>query len=242
MTRAAISRYLFSCSVLVCALMIPACGGTDAVHARSARRQPTQTRPASSTTTTTTTTTAAADALAREVVTELNRLRANPPAWTAHLRTWRAQFRGNLVHRPGNPVLLRTQEGVAAVDEAIAALQNTPALAPLSWADGLARAAADHAREQAASGALGHRGADGSGPSQRVNRYGRWDRKLGETIDYGRKSARAVIRSLIIDDGVASRGHRTILLHPDYRVAGAACAGHPRYGQTCVIDFAGAYR
>ncbi len=65
---------------------------------------------------------------------------------------------------------------------------------------------------------------------------------LAENVDYGRHDARGVLISLLVDDDVPSRGHRRTLLNARLRVVGAACRRHPRYRQSCVLDFAGAMR
>jgi uncharacterized protein YkwD len=49
------------------------------------------------------------------------------------------------------------------------------------------------------------------------------------------------VQGLLIDDGVADRGHRRNLLDPAVRVAGIACGRHAAYGTMCVIDLAGGY-
>jgi uncharacterized protein YkwD len=88
---------------------------------------------------------------------------------------------------------------------------------------------------------MGHTGADGSTVDQRLRRHGRWLESAAENIDYGSDSARDVVISLIVDDGVAGRGHRTNIFNPALRVLGAACGPHPRYRQLCVIDYAGGF-
>ena len=45
---------------------------------------------------------------------------------------------------------------------------------------------------------------------------------------------------LIIDDGVASRGHRTNIYNPDFKTVGIAIGDHKVYGNMCVMDFADA--
>jgi hypothetical protein len=44
------------------------------------------------------------------------------------------------------------------------------------------------------------------------------------------------MRQLIVDDGVADRGHRSIVFSGELRYAGAACGPHPVYRTMCVID------
>jgi uncharacterized protein YkwD len=61
-----------------------------------------------------------------------------------------------------------------------------------------------------------------------------------ENISYGYDDARDVVRQLIIDSGVPTRGHRHNIFGGAYRLAGVACGPHRAYGAMCTIDFAGA--
>ncbi|HJW10085.1 MAG TPA: CAP domain-containing protein [Holophagaceae bacterium] len=175
----------------------------------------------------------------RRVLDEINRARANPKATAALLRPWLDRFGGKLLRLEGE-VDLVTQEGRPAVAEAIAFLESTKPLPPLSWSDGLFLAAQDHAREQA-DGATGHAGKHGSTPFERMERYGRWQDTAGEAIGYGPEDPRRVVLNLLVDDGVPGRGHRKELFNPEFHVAGAAFGTHAEYGHLCVIDFAGGF-
>ena len=177
---------------------------------------------------------------ARKVLSEVNFARTEPARYAAFLAGCRAHYRGNILTLPGEP-LTRSHEGVAALEEAIQALRHTRPLPPLTLSGGLGLAATELAREQARTGAFGHRGTDGSSPFARMSRHGRWHTHAGEVIDYGDATARRVVYNLILDDGVRDRGHRLNLLAPDFRVAGVARASHPQFRQVCVIDFATAY-
>ncbi|WP_034158623.1 CAP domain-containing protein [Sphingomonas sp. ERG5] len=173
------------------------------------------------------------------VLAELNAMRADPPAYAAKLSAFRRLFptpEAKFYLIPGDPVMHMTNEGVGAIDEAIAALSKRPPLGTLAPAPLLGRAARDFVEEQGPTGAIGHRSQNGDGPGDRVKRRG-GDIYIAETISYGANSATEVIRQLIVDDGVASRGHRAILLSPEYRVAGIWCGPHARYGAMCVLDF-----
>ena len=44
--------------------------------------------------------------------------------------------------------------------------------------------------------------------------------------------------ALLIDDGVATRGHRLNCMNPNFNEVGAALAPHGSYQWVCVIDFA----
>jgi uncharacterized protein YkwD len=171
-----------------------------------------------------------------DILAELNAARTDPAAYAARARALRALFRDDRIERPGEPALV-TREGPAAVDEAIAFLERQRPLPTLRGHPGLDRAAADHAGDQGRSGAVAHTGGDGSSPSERMLRYGRWS-ATGEAIAYGPWRAEDVILQLIVDDGVPDRGHRRILFSPAYELAGVACAPHPVWREVCVLDFA----
>ncbi len=171
----------------------------------------------------------------------MNRARANPPAYRQVLLAWRGKFSGKKV-RLSDRAFLQTQEGTPAVDEAMKFLQTTRPVATLGLSKGLTLAARDHVRDQGSSGATGHNGRDRSTPFQRMERYGRWQQIAGENIAYGPSTAQAVVRDLIIDDGVADRGHRTNIFQPKFRLTGVACGYHQQYRVMCTIEYAGGYR
>jgi len=173
----------------------------------------------------------------RAVLAELNRARADPAGYAGRLGEYRTYYRDRLVAVPGAPVLYETQEGVAPVDEAIAFLGRAATAATLAPAPVLAVAAGDHRAEQERDGAVGHAGADGSTPGQRVSRRG-GGAYVGEVIAYGSDSAVDMVRQLIVDDGVPDRSHRALLFDPDLRFAGVSCGPHPIYRTACVIDLA----
>jgi len=127
-----------------------------------------------------------------------------------------------------------------AVDEAVRFLKRARPLQPLTLSTGMSRAAADHCAEQV-EGQLGHDGSDRSSPGDRISRYGNWSVSWGENISYGQKTARGIVLTLIIDDGVRSRGHRKNIFNPKFNYAGAAFGPHARYRTVCSIDFAGGY-
>jgi len=173
-----------------------------------------------------------------QVLERINHARENPRAYADELRDYRHYFDGDVLYLPGDANGVYTREGIAAVDEAIDFLERQAPLPPLGHGDLLALAARDHADAQGDAGATGHISRDGAGPGERVRRRG-GDVFVGESISYGMADAGAVVRQLIVDDGVSGRGHRTLLFKNDFRFAGIGCGGHRRYGHMCVVDLAG---
>ncbi len=181
-----------------------------------------------------------ATAFERAVVQEMSDARLQPRAYAKHLRELRDCFEGTLWNRPGRTPL-RTEEGVAALDEAIAFLERQKPVGPLRFNEGLARAARLHARDIGPRGALEHVGADGSKLSDRLNRLGTWHGLIAENIGTLEVDARQVVLQLLIDDGVPSRGHRRNLFNPDLHQAGAGSAPHRDYRVVTVIDYADSF-
>ncbi len=180
-------------------------------------------------------------ALEKGIVEEVNRARTNPAAYAAWLKGQRPHYRGTQLRRPGETPI-RTQEGLAAVDEAIRWLEKQRPAGALVLSRGMSLAARDLAAPQGASGGFGHTGPDGSSPSDRIERHGRWESLIGENVAYGQRSARDVVAAFIVDDGVPGRGHRKNLFNPAYRVMGVDCAPHAVYGTTCAVTFAAGFR
>jgi uncharacterized protein YkwD len=180
-------------------------------------------------------------ALEKQVVAEINRVRTNPRAYAKHVKELKKYFDGNLLKFPGE-IALQTNEGEAAVDECYEALMAAEPVDSLKPSKGMSRAAKDHAEDQGETTSTGHTGSDGSTPFDRLGRYGEWLRTAGENIDYGNNNGRRIVLSLLIDDGVASRGHRKNILNPEYKVIGVACGPHQQYRHMCVIDFAGGFK
>ncbi|MEG5052769.1 MULTISPECIES: CAP domain-containing protein [unclassified Microcoleus] len=175
----------------------------------------------------------------QSVVDEINLARTNPNAYADILAQRRQYYQGNTIKLPGQVTRL-TNEGVAALDEAIRVLRSTSPLPALNPSRGMSLAAKDHVNDIGPKGLVTHTGTDGSDPTQRVDRYGQG--YAGENIDFGASSGREIVIDLLVDDGVSSRGHRENILKPSYRFAGVSVGPHAQYGTMAVIDFADQYK
>lgn len=171
---------------------------------------------------------------------EINQVRAHPDVYASYLEKLRPLFSGKQYTAAGHAPLT-TEEGWAAVDEAIKFLRSATPTGPLSPSRGLSLAALAHVKDQSATGMTGHRGADSNFIEARVKPFGNWQGSIGENITYGNDSARERLFTWLIDDGVASRGHRKRLLSSDYKVAGVSCGPHPQFGAMCVLTLAGGF-
>jgi len=185
---------------------------------------------------------AASDSFAKEFLAETNLARTQPHRYAGYLQEFRKQFTGKNYRLQDSAALVRTSEGVAAVDEGIRFLSEQTPVPPLAWSQGLAYAAADLVGDQGKTGELGHQGSTSGNMQARIERHGSWSTRIAENIGYGPSKARLMVISLIVDDGVPGRGHRTNIFTPSLQVAGAACGSHPVYRNMCVMDFAGGYQ
>lgn len=179
----------------------------------------------------------------QNLIAEHNRVRQEPqsyiPILEAYLASMNAQ--GDIPNGCGRNCTLVTNEGKPAVEEAIQFLRSQPAVGALTLSTGAAQAAKAHAEDQS-DGTIGHTGSDGSRPHERLVRFGVQNSGSGENIAYGPATAQQVMMSLIVDDGVSDRGHRTNIFSPDWTMAGAGCGPHKGYGSVCVIEYAKAAR
>lgn len=181
----------------------------------------------------------AQEATASEILAEVNLLRTQPQQYAQIIREDRKYISGMVITRPGQ-IGIRLKEGVAAVDEAIRFLEQQPAVPALQLSAGLSFGAADHVKDQGASGKTGHPGGDGSMANQRVQRYGTAN-GTGENLAYGFYKARDIVIQLVVDDGVPDRGHRTNFFRDNWHYMGTALGPHPTFRTMCAITFADNY-
>jgi hypothetical protein len=170
---------------------------------------------------------AMAGSLGQDVVEELNFARTHPGDYADELRAAQRRSDGGFLY-----------EDPDALAEAIDFLERQAPLPPLRRDARLEAAARVHAAGQGPTGRVGHGGGPGLG--QRLQAQGVFAGMSAENISYGYGDPRDVVRQLIVDSGVPSRGHRANIFSRGYQALGVACGGHEAYGVMCVLDFAGA--
>jgi uncharacterized protein YkwD len=169
-----------------------------------------------------------------QILSELNFARAHP-----------REYATRMLSEPVSDWEQRLSKSGCATDaiayaEAVEFLMRQDPLPPLKPDDLLAAAALEHVSEQGPSGETGHSGSGGERFSDRLRRHGVRAELAAENIAYGPPTPSDVVRELIIDSGVPSRGHRRNIFHPAMAAAGVNCGPHREYATMCVIDFASA--
>lgn len=172
-----------------------------------------------------------------ELLQEINFARTRPQEYAAFLEQLRPGFKGKTFRLDGG-LEVTSQEGTAALDEAISFLKAARPLAPLGVSPGMTLGASAHVTDQGTKGLFGHKGTDGSLCDQRLARFGRLTGAVGENLSYGKYTARQRVLAWLIDDGFATRGHRLSIFNQNYKLAGLACGNHSQRTQMCVVTFA----
>lgn len=176
--------------------------------------------------------------LEKEIVFEINLFRSDPALYAEkYIAPLATRYNNKILAYPGD-IPIKTVEGVPALHECVRELKKMKPLPLVYPDDKLTRAADDHVADQSRTGKTGHVGSDNSNLRARIERYGKWEKRIAENIAYGNTSARQVVIFLLIDDNVRSRGHRKTFLNPDLKLVGISCGKHPEYQTMCVMDFA----
>jgi hypothetical protein len=173
--------------------------------------------------------------------TEVNKMRKDPAYLIPALENLSKDFKGDILYRPGE-IPLQTVEGVAVIDELIEELKTQASLGDLERKEDLDSASRDHANDIGPKGLTSHDGSDGSNCSDRIERYCEWEGICAENLDFGSKTGLNCLLSLMVDDGVKSRGHRKNLLNPNAKFIGVAGANHKEYDACLVCVFTGGAR
>ena len=184
---------------------------------------------------------ATCDALEREIVTEINRLRTHPESYIGPLERRRNQYDGARLTLTGQGYEFKviTKEGWPAAEEAIQVLRTTLPQPALKVSEGLSLAAGDHARDQAGQQHVSHTGSECNTFIERISRYLQNVDSAAESITVGGVPlATEVVQKSLIDDGIKSRSHRLDLLSKDFSLIGVACEPHAHFGFLCVTEFA----
>ena len=182
-------------------------------------------------------------AIEKDVILEMNKVRTNPKKYAElYLQPRLKYYNGKNYSVPGQ-ITIVTQEGIAAVNSCITALNRAGSAGILIPEKGLSLAAKDHVADQSKTGQIGHNGSDKSTSETRMKRYGEFSGSwtYGENIAYGEKTGRDIVCGLLVDDGVPNRGHRTNIMNKAFTQTGVGFGTHTRYRTSCTITYANGY-
>eukprot|EP00347_Sterkiella_histriomuscorum_P015378 403357243 len=173
----------------------------------------------------------------REIQEFTSQVRTDPTVLLPHLDKLLKSFRGNVMYldpRCG----IQTNEGPAAVQEAIDFVKSVTPIGGLSWNDQLAQACKSHVEDIGPKGLCQHESSTGETLSQKIEKitHQRLNGMIGENISFGESTAVSVVASLIIDDGVEGRGHRENIYTKQFTKIGCHTGPHSVYEtMTCMV-------
>jgi hypothetical protein len=178
----------------------------------------------------------------KDVILELNKVRYDPAKYARERMNWMGiYYEGKLLKIPEKDIL-ETEEGKSAFDNCIKVLEQSKPVPLLYPSKGMSKACSLLVYDQSQTGATGHHGSGNTSPIDRVKNFGIFEGNYAENIHYGDCEPVFAVISLLIDDGVRSRGHRKNILDPSFNFTGAAIGNHKTYGKMCVNTFATSFR
>lgn len=179
-----------------------------------------------------------------DVVRELCWARENPDEVLDALTCRFVHYRGLKYFPPslGGDAIL-TQEGPAAVSEAIEFLKSVSPMGRLQQVEGLDLAAEDHVADIGSTGARTNTSSDGTTAGHRLSRYGSFS-TFGEIVWYMQfaNSAREMVLNLIVNDGAPCRECRLKIYNEKFTQVGFALGPHVLFGTVAALEFTEAWQ
>jgi uncharacterized protein YkwD len=124
------------------------------------------------------------------------------------------------------------------VKSLIETLRKQPKLPPLAAHEGLSTSAQTHADAMGKSGKVGHQSPTGKNYNERIrDQLKNKTVLIAENCSYGITKPVDIVIDLLIDEGIATLGHRKNMLTPSLVNIGIGIASHKVYGTNCVMDF-----
>ena len=168
----------------------------------------------------------------KEIVDEINELRADPPKYADKINKYIQYFDGKTLNIPGRKAGIQTHEGAKAFQEAVNYLSRQKPVEPLLPSKGLFRSAQDFLKKIQRKNA----NVDESEVDKIMDKYGTYYGDFIRGTDYGGESVEQSIINLIVSDGDRNRTQRESLLSKDYKLVGAANGTHPTF-RFCTVIF-----
>ena len=172
---------------------------------------------------------------AKKVAEEINKIRADPEAYSQKINDYIKYFDGKILRLPHESGI-ETQEGSEAYKEAAEFLSKAPKLPPLTVDPKLTEVANEMVKEMSKFNEIEEM--DAVDRKSIIKKYGHYDGSLGESTDFGSVTPVLACVNLIVDDGNESRSNRQLLFKDNFKVIGVACVPHDELGSITLIMYA----
>lgn len=176
-----------------------------------------------------------------ELWKEINSVRSDPHAYASHLSDMLPRFQGSKYIIPGTNSARETQEGVTAVQHAIAYLRQLKPLSEVSLSAGLSQSCRDLVAKASQTSNLASVETETESDA-RLSKYGHFVGKLFQNVALGNLPPRDMVISWIVDDGNPSRQQRECLFDAANSVIGISSGPHMKFGRITVLASAGAFQ
>ena len=154
-----------------------------------------------------------------QMLAEINLMRKDPKGYVKYVEEYITQVQNDPMHDAAYKA-----EEVATARELINELKTLSPMSILKPHEGLHQVGIKHGKDVQGQGMIGHRGSDGTMPWDRVKRD--TDMADGnENLVAGGESVRESMMILLVDSGIAGRGHRKTLLEPKWTHVGVNAIG-----------------
>lgn len=174
----------------------------------------------------------------KKLMDTINRVRDKPTSIIKLLDSKIKHFKGKMYSvKEGNTVYnTETQEGAAAIKEAINFLEKQIPVFPLKWAEGLNMASEEIRSNLGDSGKTQLEGGDKL--NSVILKYGTYEGSLNQLVCFGDQDADEIVATWIVGDGDSARTARTNIFNKKFKFAGAALGSHQSDFKYCgVVHF-----
>ncbi len=169
----------------------------------------------------------------RELVEEINKVRANPKSYADKIEGMKAHFQGKILRLPNTNVGIRTQEGADAYEECAKFLRT----AESSEAEVPSKALTKIANELLEVVQKDPNQIGTVDMNAMIDKYGSFTGIFNRVMECGGSTPEQVIINLLVSDGDKSRSQRDALLHKAAKRIGVASGKHDIYRTATIIVF-----
>lgn len=170
------------------------------------------------------------------MVDEINLVRGNPSGYVSTVNAYVEEQKAKLERIvSGKQYVLETIKVAQELNEQ---LKKTPKLSVLKVHEGVYSAAKKHALNCNRQGECNHQDAKGLWPWDRVLKEDPTLTDANECLVGGGRSAQESLLMLLIDAGIPNRGHRNVILRPEWKYVGVYQTTVGEYPSYWVLNFA----